>query len=161
MLRFVARGEFRPLVSLGQAVLMAIGLLWGAKAYRPEYFASTEPFLLLFFAMYVAIPLLFARRRAIELRDYVDGTLVSFEIVSDDRVDVRLSVTRDDPSEPAVCIVRSRSRDGSETGRREVLIPASPNGTEDIRTEVITSAPPGLADLYGCSLTVPEYLTRG
>ncbi|MBY6365569.1 DUF4307 domain-containing protein [Rhodococcoides corynebacterioides] len=91
----------------------------------------------------------------------VDGTLVSFEIVSDDRVDVRLSVTRDDPSEPAVCIVRSRSRDGSETGRREVLIPASSNGTEDIRTEVITSAPPGLADLYGCSLTVPEYLTRG
>jgi uncharacterized membrane protein len=67
---------WRLLNLLGFAFTFVIGLLWGAKAYRPEYFATTEPFLLLFFAMYVAIPLLFARRRAIELRDYVDGTLV-------------------------------------------------------------------------------------
>lgn len=89
----------------------------------------------------------------------VDGTLVSFDIVGPDRVDVRLNVTRDDPSEPAVCIVRSRSRDGSETGRREVVIPASDNGTEDVRSFIVTSADPGLADLYGCSLNVPEHLT--
>lgn len=89
----------------------------------------------------------------------VEGTLVSFEIVGQDRVDVRLNVTRDDPSQAAVCIIRSRSRDGSETGRREVLIPASTNGTEDVRSFVVTSAAPGLADLYGCSLQVPSYLT--
>ncbi|MBY6677775.1 MULTISPECIES: DUF4307 domain-containing protein [unclassified Rhodococcus (in: high G+C Gram-positive bacteria)] len=89
----------------------------------------------------------------------VDGTMVSFDIVGEDRVDVRLNVTRDDPSQPAVCIIRSRSRDGTETGRREVLIPASENGTEDVRSFVITSAAPGLADLYGCSLDVPEHLT--
>ena len=30
-----------------------------------------------------------------------------------------------DPSVPAVCIVRARSIDGDETGRREVLVPPS------------------------------------
>ncbi|MGB7362702.1 MAG: DUF4307 domain-containing protein [Rhodococcus sp. (in: high G+C Gram-positive bacteria)] len=90
----------------------------------------------------------------------VDGTMVSFDIVGQDRVDVRLTVTRDDPSRPAVCIVRSRSRDGTETGRREVVIPGSQNGTEDVRTFIVTSAAPGLADLYGCSLQVPEHLLQ-
>jgi len=67
---------WRVLNLLGFGFTFVIGLLWGANAYRPEYFATTEPFLLLFFAMYVAIPLLFARRRALELREYVDATLV-------------------------------------------------------------------------------------
>ena len=67
---------WRALNILGFAFTFVIGWLWGARAYQPEYFGSTEPFLLLFFAMYVAIPLLFARRRAIELKDYVDGTLI-------------------------------------------------------------------------------------
>ena len=61
---------------LGFGFTFAIGWLWGEKAYRPEYFATTEPFLLLFLAMYLAIPILFARLRAVELKDYVDGTLV-------------------------------------------------------------------------------------
>jgi uncharacterized membrane protein len=67
---------WRVLNILGFGFTLAIGGLWGAKAYRPEFFSTTEPFLLLFFLMYVAIPLLFAKRRAVELKDYVDGTLV-------------------------------------------------------------------------------------
>lgn len=67
---------WRVLNLLGFAFTALIGLAWGAKSYRPELFASTQPFLALFFAMYIAIPLLFARRRAVELKDYVDGTLV-------------------------------------------------------------------------------------
>jgi uncharacterized membrane protein len=67
---------WRVLNLLGFAFTFVIGVAWGVNAYRAEYFASTEPFLVLFFAMYVAIPVLFARRRAVELRDYVDGTLV-------------------------------------------------------------------------------------
>lgn len=70
------RKAWRVLNVLGFAFTFVIGVLWGVNRYRPEDFSSTEPFLLLFFAMYVAIPLLFARRRAVELRDYVDGTLV-------------------------------------------------------------------------------------
>ncbi len=67
---------WRLLNILGFAFTFGIGTLWGARSYRPELFASTEPFLILFFAMYLAIPILFARKRAVELRDYVDGTLV-------------------------------------------------------------------------------------
>ncbi|MFP5348793.1 MAG: DUF2339 domain-containing protein, partial [Gammaproteobacteria bacterium] len=44
--------------------------------YQPEFFATTEPFLVLFFLLYVAIAVLFARRRSPVLRDPVDGTLV-------------------------------------------------------------------------------------
>ena len=53
-----------------------IGALWGSSAYGPEHYATTEPFLLAFFAMFVAISVLFAWRRAPTLKDYVDGTLV-------------------------------------------------------------------------------------
>jgi uncharacterized membrane protein len=67
---------WRVLNLLGFGFTFGIGWMWGAQAYRPEFFGTTEPFLLLFLAMYLAIPLLFARRRAVELKDYVDGTLV-------------------------------------------------------------------------------------
>jgi uncharacterized membrane protein len=67
---------WRVLNLLGFAFTFAIGLLWGYRAYRPELFGSTEPFLVLFFLAYVAIPILFARQRVVELKDYVDATLV-------------------------------------------------------------------------------------
>lgn len=67
---------WRPLNVLGFGFTFGIGTLWGAQYYRPELLGSTEPFLLLFFAMYLAIPILFARRQAPELKRYVDGTLV-------------------------------------------------------------------------------------
>ena len=67
---------WRPLNVLGFAFTFGIGTLWGSQYYRPELFSSTEPFLVLFFAMYLAIPILFARRRAPELKSYVDGTLI-------------------------------------------------------------------------------------
>lgn len=55
---------------------LIIGSMWGASAYEPEHFSTTEPFLLAFFVMFVAISVLFAWRRAPSLKDYVDGTLV-------------------------------------------------------------------------------------
>src|SRR5690606_39818271 len=54
----------------------AVGTLWGIDAYRPELFASTEPFLVLFVALYILIPVLFASRSRPELKGFVDGTLV-------------------------------------------------------------------------------------
>lgn len=67
---------WRELNLVGFAFTFIIGLLWGAKYYRPELFDATEPFLVLFFAFYVAIAILFALRRAPQLTHYVDGTLV-------------------------------------------------------------------------------------
>ncbi len=89
----------------------------------------------------------------------IEGNQLSFDIVDEDTMSIRFSVTRQDPEQPAVCIVRARSRDGSETGRREVYIPPeSASTTVELTTEVTTSSPPAVGDVYGCSLDVPEYL---
>ena len=55
----------------------------------------------------------------------VDGTLAGYQLIDDQTVSVTISVTRKDPSRPVDCIVRVRAKDGSETGRREVLVPPS------------------------------------
>lgn len=67
---------WRPLNVLGFLFTFFIGLAWGLKYYRPEHFETTEPFLIAFFLLYVAIAVLFARRQAPALRHYVDATLV-------------------------------------------------------------------------------------
>ena len=86
---------WRPLNLIGFIGTFGIGFAWGMDAYTPELFWSTEPFLILFFLMYLAIGLLFARRklqehaagpeddsRAATLRwsarqtHYVDGSLL-------------------------------------------------------------------------------------
>ncbi|MBV8466264.1 MAG: DUF2339 domain-containing protein, partial [Burkholderiales bacterium] len=67
---------WRPLNLLGFAFTFSIGVSWGVTAYRPELLTTTEPFLILFFLMYVGIALLYAMRRDISIKHYVDGTLV-------------------------------------------------------------------------------------
>ena len=67
---------WRILNLIGFAFTWGIGTLWGVLKYRPEHFSSTEPFLLLFFAFYLLIPVLYARRRAAGRRDLIDGCLV-------------------------------------------------------------------------------------
>ena len=67
---------WRPLNVLGFVFTFGIGAFWGARFYRPELFHSTEPFLVLFFAQYLAIAVLFALRQAPQLKHYVDGTIV-------------------------------------------------------------------------------------
>ena len=61
---------------LGFVFTFAIGTLWGVLKYRAQDFATTEPFLLLFFAFYLLIPILYAWRRAAGKRDLIDGCLV-------------------------------------------------------------------------------------
>ncbi len=67
---------WRILNLLGFFFTFIIGAAWGFSYYQPQYFASTEPFLVLFFIMYVFIAILFALRREPDLRGYLDGTLV-------------------------------------------------------------------------------------
>ncbi len=67
---------WRVLFLLGFVFTWGIGIAWGVLKYRPEFFGSTEPFLLLFFAIYLLIPILHARRRAPRLRDPIDGCLL-------------------------------------------------------------------------------------
>jgi uncharacterized membrane protein len=67
---------WRSLNLLGFAFTFLIGLLWGNRYYRSELFATTEPFLVLFFLFYVAIAVLFAIRQDANIKSRVDGTLV-------------------------------------------------------------------------------------
>jgi uncharacterized membrane protein len=67
---------WRALNLLAFAFTFGIGAIWGADGYRPEHFATTEPFLVAFFLLYVAIAVLYALRRAPSLKDPVDNVLV-------------------------------------------------------------------------------------
>lgn len=67
---------WRELNLAGFVFTFAVGSLWGYQYYRPELYASTQPFLLLYFGFYVAVPILYALRQRPDLRGYVDGTLV-------------------------------------------------------------------------------------
>lgn len=85
--------SWRELNLIGFVFTFVIALLWGTQNYRPELFASTEPFLLLFFLMYVGIAVLYALKLApfalsqgakgktshyasFSVNDYVDGGLI-------------------------------------------------------------------------------------
>ncbi|MEO7917647.1 MAG: DUF2339 domain-containing protein, partial [Dokdonella sp.] len=67
---------WRVLNLLGFVFTYAVATVWGALSYRPEQFASTEPFLILFFVIYLLVPLLYARKREPSRRDIVDGSLL-------------------------------------------------------------------------------------
>lgn len=68
--------SWRSLNLVGFVFTFVIGALWGAKSYRPENFATVEPFLVLFCVMYVVVAILFARRETTVAGRRVDGTLV-------------------------------------------------------------------------------------
>ncbi|KMM75965.1 membrane protein [Xanthomonas sp. NCPPB 1128] len=67
---------WRVLNLLGFGFTFGIGTLWGVLQYRPDKFASTEPFLLLFFAFYLLIPILYARRQEATRSTLIDGSLL-------------------------------------------------------------------------------------
>lgn len=88
----------------------------------------------------------------------VSGSLAGYAVLDEQTASITISVTRSDPSRPVDCIVRVRSKDGRETGRREVLVPPSTQTTVQVTTTVKSSVPPVMADIYGCGTDVPGYL---
>ena len=88
----------------------------------------------------------------------VKGSLAGYRVIDDQTAAITISVTRSDPSRPVDCIVRVRSKDGSETGRRELLVEGSQSATVQVTTTVKSSQPPVMADIYGCGTDVPAYL---
>jgi uncharacterized membrane protein len=67
---------WRLLNWLGFVFTFGIASAWGAKFYQPEYLSSTEPFLVIHVALYLAVSILFASRQPPNLKGFVDGTLV-------------------------------------------------------------------------------------
>ena len=68
--------SWRALNLVGFAFTFVVGTFWGAKYYRPEHFATVEPFLILFFLFYLGISVLYALRGPEGRKPLVDGTLV-------------------------------------------------------------------------------------
>ena len=68
--------SWRFLNWLGFVFTFVIASLWGYQYYQPEYFNTTQPFLILFFVFYVGISILFSLRQPPELKGLVDGSLV-------------------------------------------------------------------------------------
>lgn len=89
----------------------------------------------------------------------VEGSTAAFVVLDDETVSVTISVTRRDPARPVVCIVRARSYDGAETGRREIVIGPSEAKTVQLTTTVKTYTRSVMGDVYGCGTTVPGYLS--
>jgi hypothetical protein len=88
----------------------------------------------------------------------VKATLAGYRLIDDQTISVTISVTRSDPSRLVDCIVRVRAEDGSETGRREVLVPPAQTATVQVTTIVKSNKPAVMGDVYGCGTDVPAYL---
>ena len=67
---------WRELNLLGWVFTWGIGMAWGVRSYDPSKYATTQPFLLLFFVLYLLLPILYARRQAPGRRDVVNGSLL-------------------------------------------------------------------------------------
>jgi len=67
---------WRELNLVGFVFTFVISAFWGYRYFKPELFASTEPFLVLFFLFYQAIAILYALRQPPDKPGIVDGTLV-------------------------------------------------------------------------------------
>ncbi|GAB4200179.1 MAG: DUF2339 domain-containing protein [Wenzhouxiangellaceae bacterium] len=68
--------SWRLLNLLGFVFTFMIGALWGGQYYQPRYFATTEPFLIAFYLLYLTVTILYAFRQPVRLRGYVDASLV-------------------------------------------------------------------------------------
>jgi uncharacterized membrane protein len=68
--------SWRVLNVAGFAFTFVLSAAWGVLQYRMQDFASTEPFLVLFFVFYVAIAVLYSTRQAPNLQGYLDSTIV-------------------------------------------------------------------------------------
>ena len=70
------RQSWRLLNLIGFVFTFGVGAAWGKQFYRPELFATIEPFLVLFFLFYIVIGLLYVVRQSEHRRPWIDGTLV-------------------------------------------------------------------------------------
>ncbi|MDR2874861.1 MAG: DUF2339 domain-containing protein [Methylobacillus sp.] len=68
--------SWRVLNLLGFIATFGVATTWGVLKYEPEFFASTEPFLVLNFLFYLVIPWLHARQAPEGGRRVIDGILV-------------------------------------------------------------------------------------
>jgi len=67
---------WRSLNLIGFAFTWGIGLVWGVLDYTPDKYAASQAFLALFFAFYLLLPLLYARKEMSKGSARVDAALL-------------------------------------------------------------------------------------
>ncbi|MDF3013005.1 MAG: hypothetical protein K0Q78_1209 [Cellvibrio sp.] len=67
---------WRLLNWVGFVFTFVITSAWGVLKYEPHLYASTQPFLLAFFALYLLVSVLFSLKQPPDLKGLVDGSLV-------------------------------------------------------------------------------------
>lgn len=67
---------WRLLNWVGFVFTFVITSAWGVLDYQPHLYASTQPFLLAFFALYLTVSILFSLKQPPNLKGLVDGSLV-------------------------------------------------------------------------------------
>ncbi|QDQ97131.1 DUF4307 domain-containing protein [Tomitella fengzijianii] len=88
----------------------------------------------------------------------LEGQAIRYEALDDTEMAADISLTRDDPSEAAMCVIRARDREGFEVARREVYFPPTGFDSTVVTTKLRTSSLGGVVDVYGCTYEVPAYL---
>ncbi|WP_157121758.1 DUF4307 domain-containing protein [Nocardia miyunensis] len=91
----------------------------------------------------------------------IDPEQLGYTVINDSTIEAHFKVTRTHPEQATVCFVRAMDSNGSEVGRREVLITPSSSGTVELKTIVRSVARPAATDIYGCGGKVPAYLRAG
>lgn len=67
---------WRLLNWVGFMFTFVISSAWGILKYSPELYASSQPFLAAFFALYLSVAILFSLKQPANLKGLVDGSLV-------------------------------------------------------------------------------------
>ncbi len=93
-------------------------------------------------------------------RQPVTGETAGYKVVSDSAVEVQVTVTRTDPRQAVSCIVYAKNKAGDEIGRREFYVAPSSEPVVVLTSEVRTTEPPAVGDVFGCGTSVPAYLDR-
>ncbi len=68
--------SWRVLYLVGFAFTFMVGGLWGYQYYKPEHYASVQPFLAAFVLLFIAIVVVESRKTPTRLAHAIDGTLV-------------------------------------------------------------------------------------
>ena len=110
---------------LGFAFTFGIGTVWGVfEYYAGRSSPAPQPFLLLFFAFYLLIPILYARRQPAGRRDLIDGCLVfGTPLVA---FSLQAGLLMDDDAAHGAGVVRARA--GRAVRRAGVVAASAANG---------------------------------
>ena len=94
-------------------------------------------------------------------RGDVTISMVSHERVADDTMRLWVDVTRKDPNVESYCIVTAMNYEMAEVGRREILVKPGGDAVQRFTVDIPSRDMPVSGSVYGCSTTMPPYLTEG